>query len=157
VFGEPTTVKYLKIDSGMELYHQYWTEKFGLLSEDDRTGLLSSLLGCVIDGTVYGDTSFTTVSVDDEFAITENFWLKQNYPNPFNPTTTISFSVAEYGFITLKVYDILGSEVAVLISEKKPAGKYEIKFNATGLASGMYIYKLTSGNYSSAKKLMLMR
>jgi hypothetical protein len=90
------------------------------------------------------------------------FSLQQNYPNPFNPYTTIKFSIPYLGHghttsAQLKVYDVLGKEVAILINEEKPAGEYEIIFDATGLSSGIYIYRLTVDNYISAKKLILMK
>jgi hypothetical protein len=89
------------------------------------------------------------------------FSLQQNYPNPFNPITTIKYSIPNVGtgfsLSILKVYDILGSEVAVLVNEMQPAGNYEIQFDGSKLASGVYIYKLQSGNYSSVKKFMLLK
>jgi hypothetical protein len=83
--------------------------------------------------------------------------LEQNYPNPFNPSTTISYSNPENGFVTLKVYDILGNEVAVLVNEKKPAGIYKIEFNARGLPSGIYFYTIYSSNFLSTKKMTLIK
>ncbi len=95
------------------------------------------------------------------------FFLSQNYPNPFNPSTTISYSINQPGFVTLKVYDILGNEVATLVSEEKQSGSYEVEFSAIGgsasggdaynLSSGIYFYRLTSGNYSASKKLILQK
>jgi len=83
--------------------------------------------------------------------------LSQNYPNPFNPSTEIKYTLSEYSFVTLKIYDMLGKEVAVLVNGNKPAGNYSVEFNAVNLPSGVYIYKLTAGKFSSAKKLMLMK
>jgi photosystem II stability/assembly factor-like uncharacterized protein len=85
------------------------------------------------------------------------FNLSQNYPNPFNPSTKISWQSPTGSWQTLKVYDLLGNEIAVLIDEYKPAGFYEISFNASELASGMYFYKLQIGNYSETKKMILLR
>ena len=87
----------------------------------------------------------------------DNFSLLQNYPNPFNPSTTIIYSVPEAGMITMKVYDILGREVRTLLNEYKSVGSYNIVFNAHGLSSGVYFYKLTAGNYNSVKKLVLLK
>ena len=81
----------------------------------------------------------------------------QNYPNPFNPITTIKYSIAKPELVTLKVYDILGSEIATLINEIKTSGNYEVSFNASNLASGMYLYKLTAGNYTKVQKMILMK
>jgi len=86
-----------------------------------------------------------------------HFSLSQNYPNPFNPTTSIQYAVSSREFVTLKVYDLLGREVATLINEEKPAGEYEIEFNASGLASGIYFYKLQAGSYSSIKKMICLK
>jgi hypothetical protein len=83
--------------------------------------------------------------------------LDQNYPNPFNPSTKISYSIKEEGLVKLKVYDVLGKEVATLINENKPAGNYEVEFNASQLPSGMYIYKIQSGQFSDVKKMLLTK
>jgi hypothetical protein len=89
-------------------------------------------------------------------AITE-YSLEQNYPNPFNPTTTIKYQVPEAGNVTLKIYDTLGREVKTLVNETQSSGVYSVEFNASQLASGIYIYKLQSGDFVSVKKLMLMK
>ncbi len=89
--------------------------------------------------------------------IPANFSLEQNYPNPFNPSTRISFSLPEPNFVTLKVYDMLGSEVASLVNENKPAGNYEVEFNALKLSSGTYVYKLIAGNYQLTRKMQLLK
>ena len=85
------------------------------------------------------------------------FQLEQNYPNPFNPSTKISWQSAVSGHQTLKIYDVLGNEVATLINEYRVAGNYEIDFDATGLSSGVYFYKLIVADYSSTKKMILMK
>jgi hypothetical protein len=89
--------------------------------------------------------------------IPEEFSLSQNYPNPFNPTTTINYSVAKEGQVKLTVYNSLGGKVATLVSENKPAGNYSVQFNASKLASGIYLYKLESGNFTAEKKLILLK
>jgi len=86
-----------------------------------------------------------------------DFNIEQNYPNPFNSATNISYSLEETGSITLKVYDILGKEVAVLVNENQDAGNYSVKFNAFHLPSGIYFYKITSSNYTATKKLILLK
>jgi photosystem II stability/assembly factor-like uncharacterized protein len=83
--------------------------------------------------------------------------LFQNYPNPFNPATAISFSVGMYSFTSLRVYDLLGREVATLVDEKKPAGKYTVQWNAGRLSTGVYFYKLRAGKFSETKKMLLIR
>jgi hypothetical protein len=96
-----------------------------------------------------------------------NFFLSQNYPNPFNPSTSIRYEIPEQSFVTLKVYDILGIEIATLVNEEKSAGSYEVEFSAKGgsasggnaysLPSGVYFYTLSSDNYLSTKKMILLK
>lgn len=104
--------------------------------------------------TVFNDIP---LDVGNEQEILHNFNLLQNYPNPFNPTTRISYSLPEANFVSLKIYDMLGSEVTTLVNENRPAGRYEIEFDASRLSSGAYVYKLTAGNYQVAKKMILMK
>jgi hypothetical protein len=85
------------------------------------------------------------------------FLLEQNFPNPFNPTTTIRFQVPNDGHVSLKVFDMLGREVATLVNEVRDAGLYEAVFDATNLSSGMYFYKLESGSFVQAKKMIIMK
>ena len=87
----------------------------------------------------------------------KEFKLEQNFPNPFNPTTTIQYQLPQDARVTLKVYDILGSEVATLVNEEQQPGYKEVKFNAISIASGMYIYMLQAKNYVSTKKMMVVR
>jgi len=83
--------------------------------------------------------------------------LSNNYPNPFNPSTTIKYEISELSFVTLKVYDVLGKEVANLVSEEKPAGFYEVEFDATALRSGIYFYRLQAGSFVETKKMVLLK
>ncbi|MCK9281588.1 MAG: T9SS type A sorting domain-containing protein [Melioribacteraceae bacterium] len=100
----------------------------------------------------------TIVGVEEEANnIPTQFELMQNYPNPFNPTTMIRFNLPISGNVTLKVFDLLGKEVAVLVNEHKPAGTYEIEFNGMGLSSGVYFYQITAGNFVSVKKFTLIK
>ncbi|NLT51936.1 MAG: T9SS type A sorting domain-containing protein [Ignavibacteria bacterium] len=85
------------------------------------------------------------------------FALKQNYPNPFNPTTKIEFSIPAENNVEIKVYNILGMEVATLLNEHKQAGTHNVEFNANALSSGIYFYKISSGNFSAIKKMTLLR
>ena len=87
----------------------------------------------------------------------KEYALAQNYPNPFNPTTTISYAIPKSGKVTLKVYDVLGKEVAVLVNGFKSKGRYSVRFNGNNLSSGIYFYKITSGDFTAAKKLILMK
>ena len=121
----------------------------------------TTLKGCIIDGVIYGDT--TTVGVeDDEIPIANEFRLEQNYPNPFNPSTKIKFEIPgqarnDNTLVTLKVYDILGNEVATLVNEEKPVGEYEVEFNPANLPSGIYFYQLKAGSFIQTKKMILLK
>jgi predicted deacetylase len=83
--------------------------------------------------------------------------LKQNYPNPFNPVTTIEFTLPQGGFVSLKVYNLLGQEVATLLSASLLSGRYEYEWDASGLASGVYLYKLEAGDYVDVRKMILLK
>ena len=85
------------------------------------------------------------------------FSLSQNYPNPFNPTTTITYQTPKSGFVSLKVYDMLGREVETLVNEEKVAGSYGVRFDGENLPSGIYFYKLQAGSYISVKKMILLK
>ncbi len=87
----------------------------------------------------------------------EKFELSQNYPNPFNPVTNLGFGISNSGFVSLKVYDVLGNEVKTLVNEIKPAGYFEVEFNGSNLPSGIYYYKLEAGSFSQVKKMMIVK
>lgn len=85
------------------------------------------------------------------------FDLMQNYPNPFNPATTINFTIPEKVNVNLKIYDVMGNEIATLVNEEKTAGKHSIEFDATRLASGTYFYKLQAGGKTEVRKMLLIK
>jgi len=97
------------------------------------------------------------VSVDETNNSIDNYALYQNYPNPFNPSTIMKYQIPELSFVTIKVYDVLGNEVAILVSEEKSAGIYEVEFDASRLTSGVYFYQLSAGDYTDTKKMILLR
>jgi len=106
----------------------------------------------------YENNFSTLVGVEEKpEEINKSFSLSQNYPNPFNPTTIIKFSIPHSQFSTLKVYDILGQEVATIFNEVKARGTYQLTFNASQLASGVYFYRLTSGDFVRTRKMMLIK
>jgi hypothetical protein len=81
----------------------------------------------------------------------------QNFPNPFNPATTIRYEIPERSIVTIKIYDVLGSEMAILVNEEKPAGYYNTEFDASELPSGIYFYRLQAGSFVETKKMVLMK
>jgi photosystem II stability/assembly factor-like uncharacterized protein len=110
------------------------------------------------DGWVtYSIVDSIVTNVDNQHSLETQFILYQNYPNPFNPTTVISYQIPVSGNVNLKVYDLLGREVVVLVDENKPAGKYEVEFDASQISSGVYYYKLTAGDFIQTNKMVLIR
>jgi hypothetical protein len=103
------------------------------------------------------DSPVVGIHVLDTGNIPKTYSLHQNYPNPFNPTTTVEFSIPKSEFVTLKVYNILGEEVATLVSDRLTAGNYKYDWDARNLASGVYLYKIQAGDYVEAKKMVLMK
>lgn len=97
------------------------------------------------------------VPTDVEEQLPTSYSLEQNYPNPFNPTTQIKYSIAKPGVVTLRVYDVLGRQVAELVNKQQEAGNYVVNFDASRLSSGVYIYKIESGSFNSVKKMMLVK
>jgi hypothetical protein len=106
---------------------------------------------CVVYKADFGETTEELVNIPTEYG------LSQNYPNPFNPVTQISYALPEAGYVTLKVYDVLGGEVATLVDEFKEAVYYEATWDATNIPSGVYFYKLNAGSFTSVRKMILLR
>ena len=113
----------------------------------------------VYAGTLSGvfKTSRPTGVAQNEHTIPIGMALAQNYPNPFNPTTVISYQLPMVSQVSLKVYDLLGKEVATLVNEYKPAGSYEVLFDAAHLATGIYYYRLNAGDFTETKKMILLK
>ncbi len=118
-----------------------------------------SLTATTINGntSAFGYLELITGVVRDDNKIPASFSLLQNYPNPFNPSTTIKFSLPKGGMVSLKIFNSLGEEVEELINEMKPAGNYSVSFDAGKLASGIYLYKLSAGNFNQIKKMILVK
>jgi len=108
-----------------------------------------------VEGTSYNG-AFTT-SVEQISGLPNDYSLSQNYPNPFNPTTNIEYSIPEASFVELKVYDVLGNEVATLVNQEQSAGVYRADFSGDGLASGLYIARIKAGNFTSTIKMTLLK
>jgi len=175
------TTANLKFTGGFNQGSTYWVNN--LYSDTGYQVLGSELASFSVSFPAYGSAVYTIstveeavvlppippiVSLDDELAaLPEDYNLFQNYPNPFNPTTTIRYSITKPDLVRIKIYDILGREVKTLVNEFKQAGTYEIQFSAkggsasggdaTGLASGIYLYRIESGEFIQVKKMILLK
>jgi len=141
---------------------EHWvSQTSGTLYDLSAVSLTDKNNGTTVGGygtilrTINGGVTF----IEDESNFTKptDFLLSQNYPNPFNPTTSIQYAVSNRQFVSLKVYDVLGNEVATLVNEEKPGGSYEIEFNGDGLTSGIYFYQLKAGSFVETKKMVLLK
>ena len=127
--------------------------------------IVTTILFC--DSYIFAGTDYATVyrrpysqitSIDEEsLQLLSDFKLYQNYPNPFNPITTVSYSIMEQGLVQIKIYDVLGNQVAILVNEEKPQGNYSLKFDGSNLPSGVYLYSLRVNNFSDNKKMILLK
>ena len=99
----------------------------------------------------------TITGIQEDLIKADNFYLYQNYPNPFNPITTIRYALPQDGIVTIKIFDILGQEIATLKNEFQKANRYEVKFDSKGFASGVYIYRIQVNNYLESKKMILLK
>jgi hypothetical protein len=160
LFGLPIETRIYSSGGPFVGAHYYLSKNFGisfLQQEFEVAVTINTLKGAVIKGTVYGDTS-TVVGITDKYpAHVDKYLLSQNYPNPFNPATTINYSLPKAGNVKLTVYNAIGSKVAIVVNEYKLAGNYSVQFNGNNLASGIYLYRLESGNYNSARKFILLK
>jgi hypothetical protein len=154
---------YSTADSGLV---GYWRldEGAGQTAEDlsvfSNTATLGSTPNPDANDPAWVSANILLVNLEQESSdepIPINFSLSQNYPNPFNPSTVISYQLPVTRNVTLKVYDILGNEVAILVNEEKPAGNHKIEFNAGLLSSGVYFYQMKAGSFSQTRKMVLIR
>ena len=120
---------------------------------DSQTGWAAGIYGTILK-TSNGGVSF---SENAPGVTVSEFQLYQNYPNPFNPATTIRYSISQENFVSIKVYNLLGEEVAALVNDYKIPGSYNIIFNAASLSSGVYFYKISAGEFSKNKKMILVK
>ncbi len=125
--------------------------------EDDITDVKANALEYRLKQIDFnGQFSYSDIISVDNLA-PNGFVLEQNYPNPFNPSTHIKYAVANKQFVSIKVYDVLGNEISVLVNEEKAAGTYEVEFNASELTSGIYFYRLRVGQFVETKKMILLK
>ena len=106
---------------------------------------------------INGNFEYFNLNNEVNIGIPAKFELSQNYPNPFNPTTNVEFGIPDLGYVSLKVYNASGKEVATLVNEVKTAGYYTVNFNASNLSSGVYFYSLSVNNFTATKKMMLLK
>lgn len=139
----------------------------GILQDIITGNLINEIMRGTGSFTVTNPGAFNKLKVTINYSTTEvqesplqllqAFSLAQNYPNPFNPSTAIDFHVPVSSFVTVKVFDVLGKEVATLVNERKSPGAYRVNFNASGLADGVYFYRLQAGQFAQTRKLVLLR
>ena len=152
VFEHGKRTRYVK-DFGIDYYNTYGL--IGIMS-----GCTNILQGCVINGTMYGDTSLLVGIRRISSNTPDKYNLYQNYPNPFNPGTKIKFDIPAVSaklIASLRIYDMLGREVAMPVNEELKPGTYETEWDAANYPSGVYYYKLTAGDYSETKKMVLLK
>ncbi len=133
-----------------ELLNEYTQYRWTIEVSDGKSSVAAVDTFAFIVGTPTDISDYTS-------NLPDNYELNQNYPNPFNPTTIINFSIPKNEFVSLKVYDILGNEVKVLVNEEKSPGYYETLLNATGLSSGIYFYRIQAGDFVESKKMLLLK
>jgi hypothetical protein len=110
---------------------------------------------CLLQSSI---ANFSLTRIDQQGSrMPMTYELKQNYPNPVNPSTTITYELLKSSMVRLSVYDILGREVSVLVSERREAGVHEVKFDGSGLSSGVYLYRLQAGEFVQTRKLVLLQ
>ncbi|MCX6640851.1 MAG: S8 family serine peptidase [bacterium] len=132
------------------------------LTTIDDSSYFTFTKSAVADGGPWISESYVTGDLFDEYIVTTNtipneYALGQNYPNPFNPLTSISFNLPQAGLVKLTVFDVMGRQVATLVNGMREAGAHSVTFDATNLASGVYLYKLEAGDYSAVQKMVLMK
>jgi hypothetical protein len=178
-----TCLSVILILSSARIYAQntritWYSFNMGYSEPNTDNTMIKSVVGQSFIGTTrYSDTQITSgfladtlfrwmvVGVPDQEGLPTSYSLGQNYPNPFNPSTTIQFDVPKTSIVTLKVYNMLGQEVATLVDEKREAGKYEVVLNGSEMSSGVYFYRLQArtidgvrvNDYVNTKKLLLVK
>ncbi len=152
------TFRIQNLSGGTAVFTPYVTSQTKNCAQESDITLLNGSFTTTLDG-----SSITTFvaedisSVGDISVVPQTITLSQNYPNPFNPTTRIAYTIPQTGYVSLKVYNLLGQEVATLFEGTCHPGRYEATFDAAGLASGVYFYRLSAGHFAETKKLLLLR
>jgi hypothetical protein len=153
--GHDYNVEFYADHNGNGIYDAPSTDHAWRISFNSNTG---NFVQNFLHNANFTDINWSNITGVEEETITPNsFALNQNYPNPFNPTTTITFNLDEGSNVLLKVYDVLGQEVAALINENMSSGLHQVQFDATNLQSGTYYYRIETNNYSEVKKMVLLK
>jgi hypothetical protein len=148
--SNPSSVKIFNRSSvGLGLFTELPTKY------DEINNTLSVSVNSFSEFILGSDEPLTNIVKQDQTS--NKYTLYQNYPNPFNPKTTINYSIPKTNFVTLKIYDVLGREIATLVNEERLPGNYNVKFDGSNIPSGVYFYRLQAGNFSQTKKLILMK
>ncbi|MDA3860983.1 MAG: T9SS type A sorting domain-containing protein [Melioribacteraceae bacterium] len=155
----------VELQDGLHDYHNFWdaaleNEPIRILDAstfDELVGILWYSFGNYKLVPRNNDDFVGYTDIDENIEIPQVFSLSQNYPNPFNPTTVIQYSLSEVTNVKLKVYDMLGREIATLVNREQTAGVYNVEFNATNLSSGVYFYRVEAGSFVASKKLLLLK
>lgn len=138
-------------------------ESFDIFVDDEaiQTGTSGTRIGNTArtwyDGVSFAKVNTAVVGVAENTPFTSQFIFRQNYPNPFNPSTTVTYSLPKAAYVILKVYNLLGREVATLVDQQMPSGAHQATWNAQGMTSGVYFYKISAGNYSKTRKMILLQ
>jgi len=154
LIGSFQGVDFIDVNNGVAVGNEYknanYSISYGTILKTTDGGISWTILRTINGGV-------TSINEKQIGKLPDGYLLEQNYPNPFNPTTKIKFAIPKSSFINLKIYDILGREVATLINEDKPSGTYEETWNTANVSSGVYFYQLKSGNYIQTKKMILFK
>jgi hypothetical protein len=157
ILNYPTLTKYIAMDIPDLSLHHILAKDIGVVYEYESSGWgydeYRTLFYAKVSGKEFGMIAATEEWMNKQ----TSFLLKQNYPNPFNPSTTINYELAKETKVNLRIFDILGREVATLVNETKPAGTYEAEFDGSNLTSGIYFYVLETGGMRLSKKMMLIK
>ena len=146
-------IYYQKGSFGTEGIQYHVIDGFGVVMYEYEPGEIWNLRGAIINGIKYG----TITSVNDRFTAPTSYSLEQNYPNPFNPSTTFAFSIPKGENVSLRVFDVLGREVAMVTNRFFPVGRNSVVWDALNISSGLYFYTFQSGSYIQTKKLTILR
>ncbi len=162
IFDTLVTGKVVRKDLGLVLLDQLWTEEFGLISTADFHSMLDYLIGCVINGNVYGDTSTTDIQYESIDILPDHPLLFQNYPNPFNPTTAIRFIIPERSKLKIKVYNSIGEEIITLLDQSLERGEHTMVWNGRdksnfSVPSGIYFISMEAGSFHQTIKSVIIK